>query len=62
MSLEVDIKCRVEKRMKIHLQEIAKQEGSGIKMADLIRRALEKTYPYPEEPTSDQTHLKVVES
>ena len=62
MSLQANIKCRVETRMRIHLEELAKKEGSGIKIADMIRRALEKTYPYPEEPTADQKHLKVVES
>jgi hypothetical protein len=44
MSLEVEIKCRVTKEMKTHLQALARAEGSGVKVSALIRRAIEKEY------------------
>ena len=44
MNLEVEIKCRVTREMKDHLQFLAKKEGSGVKVAALIRRAIEAAY------------------
>jgi hypothetical protein len=62
MSLEVEIKCRVTRDMKEHLQELARREGSGVKVSALIRRAIEREYFPQIYPVSEITALRAAES
>jgi len=65
MALTETIKAKVEPAMKIELERIAREEGPGVTVSDLVRRAIhhvyfkEKTTLYPLE---EITALRATES
>jgi hypothetical protein len=43
-TLTENIRVRISKTMKTHLENLANQRGPGTKLSDLAREAIHKTY------------------
>jgi hypothetical protein len=43
-TLTENIRVRISKSMKTHLEKLANQRGPGTKLSDLAREAIHKTY------------------